>query len=451
MKKIYKIFSLGLIALLSSLFLVTNANAATATISVLSSSSQVVVGKTVKITVKISSTVPLGSWDYTLNYNSSLASLVSSDVPLRYAAYGDGVLKTKSYTYTFKALKSGSAKFYVSNTAVIDWDFGTMSVTNGSRTVKFITQAELEASYSKNNNLSSLSVEGYDLVPAFSADVTTYNVDVPSDVTSINISAKVADKTAKLTGTGELDVSEGLNTFEIKVTAQNGDLKTYTINVNVEDQNPINVTYNDVVYTVVKRADLLTMPQTFIEKTITIGEIEVPGFYSETLDYDLVGLKNPEGEISLFIYDAENDTYTPYIELSVSNVVFMPLSYDKEIEGYEKTTILINGTEVEVYKLNDTSDFGIVYGQNIETGTIGLYLYDAEENTLQRYYDTEINLLKEDVKDYTLIMFIFGGGLALSFIYIIISLVSKHKPKQIKEEKIKKTKMVEDKKDTEKE
>lgn len=436
MKKIFKLLSLGVITLLSSLLVVTNTNASSATISVLSSSSQVVVGKTFKITVKISSSVPLGSWDYTLNYNSSYASLVSSDVPLRYASYGDGSLKTKSYTYTFKALKSGKPRFYVSNTAVIDWDFGTMSVSNGERYVTFITQAELEASYSKNNNLSSLGVDGYTLTPEFNASTTSYTVDMGSDITSIKITASKADSTASVTGTGEFPVSEGINTFEIKVTAQNGDVKTYTINVNVEDKNPINVTYDDINYVVVKRKELLTMPSSFTETTVKINDLDIPGFYSETLKYTLLGLKNPEGVVSLFIYD--NGEYTPYIELSLNNIVFTPLKYNKTIENYEKTTILINTVEVEAFKISDKSDYAIVYGKNVETGNTGLYLYDSEENTLQRYNDEESDILRKDIKDYLLIIFIFGAGLGLSVIYIIISLASKKKivtiPEAIKEE-----------------
>jgi hypothetical protein len=430
MKKTIKIFCLGVLTLLSGLLVTINANAATATISVLSSSSQVVVGKTFKITVKISSGVALGSWDYTLNYNSSLASLVSSDVPLHYASYGDGTLKSKSYTYTFKALKSGKATFSVSNTAVIDWNFNNLSVTKYSRTVTLITQAELEASYSKNNNLSSLGVDGYTLTPSFNAATTAYSVDMASDVTNIKITATKADKTASLTGTGEFPVVEGVNTFEIKVTAQNGDVKTYTISVNVEDKNPINVTYNDKTYTVVKRKDLLTAPTTFIEKIVKINDLDIPGFYSENLGYTLVGLRDEAGNISLFIYDSGE--YKPYIELDLNNVLFTPLEPKKEFTGYSKTTIQINSVEVAAYQIDDKSDYAIVYGKNIETGKTNFYLYDKEENTLQRYYTEEATLLRKDIKDYLLITIIFGAGLGLSIIYIIINLVTK-KPKKVEE------------------
>jgi hypothetical protein len=178
------------------------------------------------------------------------------------------------------------------------------------------------------------------------------------------------------------------------------------------------------------------MPSSFTETTVKINDLDIPGFYSETLKYTLVGLKNPEGVVSLFIYD--NGEYTPYIELSLNNIVFTPLKYNKTIENYEKTTILINTVEVEAFKISDKSDYAIVYGKNVETGNTGLYLYDSEENTLQRYNDEESDILRKDIKDYLLIIFIFGAGLGLSVIYIIISLASKKKivtiPEAIKEE-----------------
>ena len=48
------------------------------------------------------------------------------------------------------------------------------------------------------------------------------------------------------------------------------------------------------------------------ETTIKIGEEEVPGFYNKSTDTYLVGLKNEEGEIKLYIY--KDEKYTLYKE-----------------------------------------------------------------------------------------------------------------------------------------
>ncbi len=444
MKKAFKIFSLGVIGILSLFMMLTKVDAANATINVYSSSSKVVTGNTFKVTVKISSSVPLGSWDYTLNYDSGQVSLINSDVALRYAGYGDGKIKSKSYSYTFKALKSGTAKFYISKSAVIDWDFNNLSVSNGSRNVTLITQAQLEASYSSNNNLSSLSVEGYELSPAFDKNTIAYSVTIPSTVTSIKINAKKADNTASVAGAGEFPVSEGLNTFEIKVTAQNGNVKTYTLNVTVEDLNPIIVKVNDVDYTIVKRKDLLTIPSTYTEASVTINEMEIPAFKSEVLNYTLVGLKDSEGNIKLYIYNESDNSYQEYKELSLNSIAFTPTEKELELEKYTKTTILVNKTEISAYKIDEKSDFAVIYGKNVETGEEGLYLFDSKENTLQRYYVEEVKELRKDIKEYLVIAISFSGCFLLAIGYILFTIFKNNKPKkEIKEIKEKKNKKAE--------
>lgn len=425
--KIVKRSSYFAFAFISAVLFMGKVGAATASINISASKNQVVVGSTVNVTVKISSASTLGSWDYTLKYDSSVFSLVSSDPKLHNVGYGDGKIKTKSYNYTFKAIKSGSSKFYISTSAVADWvSVDYMSVTTGTRTIKAITQTELEASYSKNNNLSSLEVAGYTLDPVFDKDTLTYNVSASSEVTKITINAKKSDNTASVTGTGEFDISEGLNVFEVKVTAQNGNLKTYTINVNVEDKNPIIVKIGDKELVVVKRKDLLIAPSLYTEKAIKINEMDVPAFYNEITNYTLVGLKDAEGNISLYIYNEEDNTYTLYNELTLNRIIFYPLPFTKEIKDYKKTTITINNVLLDCYKFDLKSNYAIVYGKNIETGEDSLYLYDSKENTLQLYNDEHILKLKKDNK-YAMIVIIIESVSLLTTIVVIILMLRKNK------------------------
>lgn len=114
-----------------------------------------------------------------------------------------------------------------------------MKVTTNSKTVKVITQAELEASYSKDNNLKSLSINGLKLEPSFNKDTTDYKVTAESNTTEIKINAALSDSKASLSGTGIFKVTEGENKFTITVEAENGSVKKYNILVNVTDPNPI--------------------------------------------------------------------------------------------------------------------------------------------------------------------------------------------------------------------
>ena len=101
---------------------------------------------------------------------------------------------------------------------------------------------------SPNNLISSLSVNGYVLTPAFSKYTQEYSLIVPSNVSSITISATPILSSAKISGTGTISLKNGDNTIQVVCTAQNGTKRTYTINVargNVStdiDLNQIKVT-----------------------------------------------------------------------------------------------------------------------------------------------------------------------------------------------------------------
>ena len=85
---------------------------------------------------------------------------------------------------------------------------------------------------SKNNNLSSISVDGYKLVKKSD---TSYTLDVGNSVSKITIKASADDSKASVSGTGTKSLKEGKNTFNIVVTAESGAKKTYVITVNRKD------------------------------------------------------------------------------------------------------------------------------------------------------------------------------------------------------------------------
>lgn len=82
---------------------------------------------------------------------------------------------------------------------------------------------------SNNNNLSSISlnVEGFE----FDKNIYEYNLEVDNDIKIINISATSEDSKAIVTGTGDKALSIGNNEYILKVTAEDGSVKEYKINV----------------------------------------------------------------------------------------------------------------------------------------------------------------------------------------------------------------------------
>ena len=83
-----------------------------------------------------------------------------------------------------------------------------------------------------NNKLKSITVDGFTMTPTFSMDTASYDLIVDSSVTSVNISAQTIDGNAKVTGTGTVSLNDGLNSLVLTVTAQNGSVREYKLNIN---------------------------------------------------------------------------------------------------------------------------------------------------------------------------------------------------------------------------
>lgn len=419
----------------------------------ISSSSTVVVGNKVTVTVTISSATKMGSWQMSLNYDKNYLQLTSSTARdggtfmIDYAE-DPGVLK-KTYTFTFKTLKNGTTKLSVDGySAYVSSDLSALSLSANTKQIKIITQAELEASYSKNNNLSSLGIEGFTLTPEFNADTLEYSTVVPENTTEININATVQDKKASITGAGIQTVAQGANKFSVVVKAQNGAEKTYIINVEVKDENPINVTVNNKNYTIVKIKENLPAASLYTETTININDFEIPAYKNDNTNLILVGLKDSDGNISLYIYNKDKNEYKEYHEIGVNKITIYPLSSNKEIKGYTKDTIIINDVKVDGYYYTKDSDYVIIYGVNVETGDKGFYMYDKKMQSLIKYNDEYVTDLNKKIELYTYIIIGFSGVFILMII-IMIALAKKKTGKKNKNKRIIEKEMPKETKDNE--
>lgn len=411
-----------------------------------SGTSTVVVGNNVTVTVTLSSSTLIGSWEMSLNYDKNylqLRSATSESNGIRMAASTATGVKSKSYTFTFKTLKKGSTSVSVGGYLAYAYaDLSEISLSSNSKKINIITQAELEASYSKNNNLASLGVEGFTLTPEFNANTLEYSVTVPEDTKNVNITGTVQDKKASITGVGVQQVNQGNNKFLVTVKAENGSEKTYTINVDVKDENPIEVTVGDKKYTVVKIKENLPIASLYNEYSIKINEFDIPAYKNDYTGLVLVGLKDTDGNISLFIYDDENNSYKEYNELKSSQITIYPLKPEENVEGYKKGNVKIQDIDVEGFYLNEDSDFFVIYGVNVETGDKGFYMYDKKMQTLIKYNDELSSLLSEKIKLYT---YIIIGFISLSVVMLIIIIVLVCKKGKKKKRGKDKEKVVEEK------
>lgn len=426
-----KVLSLLILALS---FFGFSTNVYAASLGISASSRSVVNGGSVRVTVNASGLI--GKFSITSSNGSVLSGGTSSVW-----------LENESKTYTFSAKSVGNATITVKALDVADTSGNPYS---GSRSVSINVVKPREKS--TNNNLKSLSVEGYTLSPEFNKDTLEYTVELEASVEKIMVNAEKADSYASLSGGGEITVSEGDNRIEIKVTSETGKEKVYVINAVVKDSNPITTTVDNKELTVVKKASSLTKPDLFEETKIKINEIEVPAFYNEATKTTLVGLRDENGKIELYIYDQDKNSYQKYLTLIGTEFHLIQKEAKGVPEGYQKVTKKIDDIEYTAYQ-KDKSDFLLLYGTILENGSEGWYSYDTKEKTLQRYNKDIVESITKEYQDIqdTDHKVIIGLAVLSSVLALTTMILALRKPRIKKvNNKEKKEEVSEDKKSKEK-
>jgi len=416
-----------LLTLIISLCTLTKVEAAS--MNVYANKTTVTVGSTVTITVKASDIA--GSFK-TYSSNNNILS-----------GGGTKFIDNGSATFTFTAKSLGTTNITAVAVDAADYNEKTF---NGSRaisikvvskstntpTTKPSNNTKPTEKKSSNNLLKSLKVGDYKLSPEFNKDKTSYDITVPKETEKIKIEAEKDDSKAKVTGDGAKTVSEGMNKFEIVVTAENGYKKTYTLNVEVEE-NPITVKVDGNDLNVIKKENAMPEKPAYYDSTnVKIDDKEVPAYKGTILDYVLVGLKDKDGKTNLYIYDEDKKTYKLYDEIKFNQIVLYNIAFPKSKipENYKKYTEKIDEKEVTVYKLSKNSKYSLIYGINVETGKENVYKYDKNENTLQIFEREEQKLLEEEIEQYQKLIMILGGAILVLILLVTIGFTRKPKQKE---------------------
>ena len=135
------------------------------------------------------------------------------------------------------ASESVSIKKAYSNLGILDNSF-TFIIPYYKNMPAEACAPPVKSNASPNNWLSSLKIDDYNI--NFDAGKTSgYSLEVGGDISSVNISATTVNAKATVSGTGKVALKEGNNTINVVVTAENGDKRTYTVNITRNIQNKI--------------------------------------------------------------------------------------------------------------------------------------------------------------------------------------------------------------------
>lgn len=416
------LFLISLFLLMPSIVYANNS----ATIDITSSKENVSVGDTITTTVTINSDTPIGYYSYTLDYNPNKLKLLSASSYIVDSPNNNNTKKIKK-DFKLKVIDKGTSKISVKSYAITS--FSDENKINVKINPVTISTEGLISTYSNNNYLSTLKIDNYKLNPTFNKKTLNYKLNLNSDIEKINIVAKAESDKASVTGDGEISLLEGENKVEITVTSESGKEKIYTILITVKDENPIKVKINDKEYTLVKNISALEIPEGYKAVKIKIDSEEVGALYSDITKYTLVGLKDENGNIRLYIYDEENNTYAPYNEIVFNKISFLPLETNETLEGYQTYNETINKVDLECYKLSSNSDYCIIYGMNINTGEKGWYSYNKKEESIQKYNNELFNVNNEKIKNSKILIYILSATTLIFGITTITLAIKKTKTK----------------------
>ncbi|MBQ4583878.1 MAG: cadherin-like beta sandwich domain-containing protein [Bacilli bacterium] len=259
---------------------------------------------------------------------------------------------------------------------------------------------------SSDNYLKSLKIE--EVALDFSKTITDYNVFVDYNITNINLSYEVSSSKAIVSMTGETNLQVGLNIIKLIVVAENGDVRTYTLNINRRPERNIVENTEIAIMSAINSSDMddiyIVAEQQSAPYNMSSSILNSLSQTGKTIIYEIVDdgaviyqLKLIGGEIinsSGFNFEVLfNSTKEHELKELVNSALYLPVrfNYSGEIPG----KLYLN-----IYNANEK----IVSSDNLK-----LYEYETDKNKLNlinsiETYENVIELKIGDVdKEYVLI------------------------------------------------
>lgn len=433
------------------------------------SKKEVNLGDTVTVTFTSNCARAVGIVDTIITFDDSKLTYSSSTGSLgNFAANAQGgTIKTSDFsangvqkytlTVVFTAKAVGTAEVSLASNDISDTDGESAGMGAGTASVSISVKAK-DTTLSSNCNLKDLQPPaGCTLSPKFSANVTEYTCTVPYSVKSFPLEPVRADSTSKVSYFGSVSLAVGENTRGVKVTAQDGTVKTYTVKITRLAENAATPSANPDTTPTPTPADgnpTVNVDGKNFEISKTIISDLPEGFEKEPFEYNGIEVESAilgslrivelsDGETSAFyIYD--NGKFEIYISIKVSgNAYSIIAKTDKDMSAFEKVTLTLNdGTEISGWKLPVLGEgYYAVAVMNNSTGEKYMAVYCTADGSVQKLSDNLLN--STDVvlntstpapvkKSGDTKLLVLGGACVLVAVLaaVIIVLANKHKPKK---------------------
>ena len=144
--------------------------------------------------------------------------------------YATGDINVRK-SYSADSDKIGSLKTgeKVTRTGVGDNGWSKVSYNGGTGYIKTSLLTDKEPKKSDDKSLKSLSIEGFEINPAFDPEITDYAVTFDKDIDKLDIKAEANNEKAKVEINGNEGLKDGDNVIKITVTAEDETTRLYSI------------------------------------------------------------------------------------------------------------------------------------------------------------------------------------------------------------------------------
>lgn len=439
----------------------------------------VVAGNTVTVTVSVSASNTLVDAEFTMYYDASLFDFVSTTgpaatnvpsgaIPFQHDASSQS--SQLNFTVIFRAKGVGQGTFSIGETAfaVTDPD-AYYGISPADISFNSVSCSVLREG-SDDATLSSLSVAGASLSPAFAKWTQDYVCYVSNAVTAVNISA-VASQGGRVDISGNPgSLNVGSNYVTVTSYAPNGKAMKYNINVyrleppteppTEAPTEPPTEPAPDVKVTVDgKNFELNSgypddiIPEGYTARMVEYKGNEVRAVVNGETGMTLVYLVDGNGDGAFYTYDTSDQSFYRYIVLPADKQTFIlanPAKAEDTPAGCKEGKMTIREVaDIPVLISEENKEFVYFYAINGK-GEKGWYCYDTLEDTFQRVnipkaaeavtetetYDVVIGSLNGDIDNLnkengklksTRNIIAVSGGVLLAVAIVIIIVMAAHK------------------------
>lgn len=367
----------------------------------------------------------------------------------------NGSTTTYNYNTTGSSIEISATKTDANST--LYGDTGSFNLNYGVNVYKIYVNSESgvkktytlnvtrEDTRSKDNTLKSIVLTAGELT--FKSDILSYDVNVGSDVSEIEIATVLNDsKASYVTGYNgkKNSLKIGVNKFEIGVKAENGDIKTYTININREDGRSGDIGTNSITVNNIplvltpgvyeydiklkynnEKSNVIVVP-TNEKTTVTLSDIDLKVGLN-TLKFKLKAENETEQEYTIKITRLSEEESKVY--LNKIEVIGYDLGFSKDVTTYN-LTLPKNVKTLEFKSFPDDPDVSLTITGNsdLKNGSI-ITIKVNDDSEIKNTYTINIHKNNDLIFGFIslniLCYIIFGVGLIFFVSSIIYSIKKK--------------------------